>query len=297
MELAPLTRKDLPDLVKFARTATPGLAFLDAKAWDELAFGDPDSDGTFVLKALEKKAWVAAAIGVAHKGADGTKTGYLKYFAVAPKARRRGHARALFAELERRFQKRDCLKLSIGHCPPPYAQGGVEVLDTATHCFLLARGYQRGEAIVDMLGDLKGWKAAYSKEDAQRIKANSLRKAGAKDAAAIELFLRKDFPHWVWEAGAALRKGTVFISSGGQGQITGFACANGTQKGWFGPMGTTEGERGKGLGRLLMWKCLEVLKKQGVKAARIPWVGPIPFYARYANASLGPVFWTFSKRL
>ena len=297
MELAPLTRKDLPDLATFAKAATPGLAFLDGRAWDELAFGDEDADASFVLKALEKKAWVGAAIGVAHKDASGVKTGFLKYFAVTPKQRRQGHARAIFGELERRFQKRDCSELRIGGCPPPYAQGGVEMLDTASHAFLLARGYQRSGTIIDMQGDLKAWKPAFSADDLKRVKANGIRKAGKKDAAALELFMRQHFPHWVWEVGAALNKGTVFISLNAQGQVAGFACANGTQKTWFGPMGTAESERGKGLGRLLMWKCLEVLKKQGVKSARIPWVGPIGFYARYASASLGPVFWTFSKRL
>jgi mycothiol synthase len=297
MELAPLTRKDLPDLAKFAKAATPGLAFLDVKGWDELAFGDPDADASFVLKALEKKVWVGAAIGVAHKDASGIKNGYLKYFAVAPKLRRRGHARAIFGELERRFQKRDCAELRIGACPPPYAQGGVEMLDTASHCFLLARGYQRSGTLLDMQGDLKVWKPAFSADDLKLGKAHGLRKAGAKDAAAIELFLRQHFPHWVWEVGAALRKGTVFVTTNTSGAITGFACANGTQKAWFGPMGTAENERGKGLGRLLMWKCLEVLKKQGVKSTRIPWVGPVGFYARYAAASLGPLYWTFNKRL
>lgn len=295
MELAPLTRKDLGDLVKFAKTATPALAGLDAKAWAELAFEDVDSDGSFLLKGLHKKALVAVAIGVAHKGAE-TKHGFLKYYAVAPKFRRQGLGRELFGEMERRFQKRECSEVRVGGCPPPYAQGGVDILDTASHCLLLGRGYQTNGTIIDMQGDLKAWKPAWSKDDAKLIKEASVRKAGAKDAPLIEVFLRLNFPHWVWEVGTGLKKGTVFIASR-QGQIVGFACANATQKGWFGPMGTAESERGKGVGRVLMWKCLELLKKQGVKAARIPWVGPIPFYARYAKASLGPVFWTFSKRL
>ena len=295
MELAPLTRKDLGDLVKLAKAATPGFAFMKAKAWDELAFGDPFSDGTFLLKAVEKKALVGAAIGVAHKDGE-AKVAYLKYFSVAPKLRRKGLGRQMLSELERRFQKRECIELNVGGCPPPYAQGGVEALDTGTHCFLLRRGYERSGSIVDMQADLKKWKPAWTAEDQKLLKEAGVRKAGPKDAAALDSMLRQAFPHWVWEVGAALEKGTVYIASR-KGLPVGFACANGTQQDWFGLMGTLESERGQGVGRVLMWKCLELLKRQGVNAARIPWVGPVPFYARYAQASLGPVFWTFSKRL
>jgi mycothiol synthase len=295
MELQPLTKKDLPDLMKLAKLSSPGINYLSAKAWDFQLFQDPDQDPSFLLKAVEKKALLGVAAGVARKN-GAQKIGYLKYFGVAPKARRRGVARELFGEMERRFQKRDCQDVRVGACPPPFIQGGVDALDTATHCFLLGRGYQRTEAITDMTGDLKGWKAVYSDADKKLMKEYGVRKAGAKDEAALLAFVQRDFPHWQWEARRSLDVGEVFVAGLG-GELSAFACSNGTQQGWFGPTGTAESLRGKGLGRLLMWKCLETLKKQGVKAARIPWVGPIPFYTRYANAGLGPLFWTFAKRV
>ena len=296
MELAPLTRKDLGELVKLSKVATPELGYLDVKGWEEQAFGDPDSDAAFLLKAMEKKALVGAAIGVAHKLPDGTKRGFVKYLAVHPKARRQGVATLLLSELERRSQKRECQDLRLGQCPPPYVSGGVPLLETAAHCLLLGRGYQRGGPVIDMVADLKAWKPAWSVLDQALLKEAGIRKATAKDAAAIHAMLQAAFPAWVWEVQAALRKGTVFIALR-DGHVTAFACANGTHPGWFGPMGTLELERGRGLGRLLMWKCLEALKKGGTHAARIPWVGPVPFYARYAGARLGPVFWTFTKRV
>jgi predicted N-acetyltransferase YhbS len=296
LELLPLTRKDWGALIKLAKAATPGYGALDAKAWEDLAFGDADGDSGLLLKGVEKGALVAAALGVAHKEGD-AKAGYLKYFAVGPKARRRGLGRELLGEMERRLQKRECSEARVGGCPPPYAFDGIEILDTASHCFLLGRGYQRGGTTIDMQADLKAWKPAWSKDDLKLIKETGVRKAGPKDAADLESLLRTAFPNWLFEVThGQQRGGTVFVASR-QGRIVGFAGANGTQKGWFGPMGTLESERGKGVGRVLMWKCLELLKKQGVKSARIPWVGPVPFYARFAKASLGPLYWTFAKRL
>jgi len=239
---------------------------------------------------------VGAALGVAHKQADGSKRGFVKYLAVTPKARRQGIATLMLTELERRFQKRDCLEVRVGECPPPYVSGGVPLLSTAAHCLLLGRGYQRGGTVIDMEANLKAFKPVWTDADKKMVKAAGIRKAGPKDAAAIRAMLQAAFPFWVWEVEAALRKGSVFIATRGD-DVTAFACAAGTHPGWFGPMGTLEVERGRGLGRLLMWKCLEVLKKDGAKSARIPWVGPIPFYSRYAGAQLGPVFWTFTKRV
>jgi GNAT superfamily N-acetyltransferase len=296
VELAPLIRKDLPELVKLSKAASPELAYLDAAGWGRQAFDDPGSDSAFLLKAVDKKAMVGAAIGVAHKQPDGSKRGFVKYVAVLPKARRRGVGTLLLSELERRFQKRECLDVRFGECPPPYVAGGVPMLATEAHCFLLGRGYQRGGTVIDMVADLKAFKADWSEADKKLIKEAGIRKATAKDAPGIQAMLRSAFPFWALEVQGALDQGSVYIALR-DGQITAFACADGTHPGWFGPMGTLEVERGRGLGRLLMWKCLETLKKGGAKEARIPWVGPIPFYARYAGARLGPVFWTFSKRV
>jgi GNAT superfamily N-acetyltransferase len=294
MQLESLSEKDLPQLAAFAKKALPELGYLDAKGWREQCWGDPDADGAYWLKAVKGKAWLGAAIGVA-RGSGEKKTGWVKLLAVEPKARRQGTGRALLAELERRFQKRDCHEARFGACPPPYVNGGVPILDTAAHCFLLARGYERSGTVIDMVGDLRKLKPL-SAEDQKLLKAAGGRRAGAKDAAPLKAMLQQAFPYWVGEVEMGLRKGVVWVA-GPAGSVTAFACADGTHPGWFGPMGTLESERGKGLGRLLMAQCLQHLKKRGVKAARIPWVGPIPFYRAYAAAELGPLYWTFSKRL
>ncbi len=294
MRLDQLAPADLPALRSLAVKALPELGYLDAKGWKAQLFGDPDCEAGYLLKAVEGKRLLGAALGVARR-IEGGKAGWVKFLAVDPKARRQGIGRTLLGELERRFQKRDCSESRVGACPPPYVNGGVPMLDTAAHCFLLAKGYQRGGTVIDMVADLRKLKPLGA-EDLKALKALGGRKAGPKDAPALKALIQAEFPYWAWEADASLARGVVWVA-GLQGAVTAFACADGTHPGWFGPMGTAERERGKGQGRLLMAQCLQHLKKRGAKAARIPWVGPVPFYVKHAAAALGPLYWTFSKRL
>lgn len=294
MQLDTFREADLAALRPLALKCLPELGYLDAQGWKAQVFGDPDRDDAYLLKAVEGKRLLGVGLGVARRQAGG-RMGWVKLLAVDPKARRRGVGRALLAELERRFQKRDCAEARVGACPPPYVNGGVPILDTAAHCFLLARGYERSGTVIDMVADLRKLKPLGA-ADLKALKALGGRKAGPKDLPALRALLQAEFPYWTWEAAAAMERGVVWVA-GLDGAVTAFACADGTHPGWFGPMGTAESARGQGQGRLLMAQCLMHLKRRGVKAARIPWVGPVGFYQKHAAAVLGPVYWTFAKRL
>ena len=83
------------------------------------------------------------------------------------------------------------------------------------------------------------------------------------------------------------------------GEVQAFSGHNGNNigMGWFGPMGTDPSLRGKGIGEVLLKRCLQDMKDWGLKTSIIPWVGPIGFYAHFANAVISRVFWRFEKRL
>jgi mycothiol synthase len=58
-------------------------------------------------------------------------------------------------------------------------------------------------------------------------------------------------------------------------------------------MGTTPPCRGLGIGRILLWRCLNDLRDAGHETAVIPWVGPIGFYSRHCDCVLERVFWRY----
>ncbi len=295
MELAPVAKKDLKPLAELLAASCPRLGFVGPALLQEQTLDDPDYDSSFVVQGLESRKPVALALGVARLR-DNRKTGYLKAFCVHPRHRGKRLGHELFSELERRFQKREAREIRVGDCPAPYLISGIDCLDTPTVCFLLKRGYERLGEAVDMKADLARVDLTLSAGEAALAKEARVRRAKAEDWPAVEAFLKSAFPAWVYEAKMGLKRGLLMVAER-KGKVVAFAAAGATQPGWFGPMGTAPEERGRGLGRILMLKCLEFLKKGGAKGAVIPWVGPIPFYARHAAASLGPVNWQFLKRV
>ncbi|PRY85471.1 GNAT family N-acetyltransferase [Mongoliibacter ruber] len=74
-----------------------------------------------------------------------------------------------------------------------------------------------------------------------------------------------------------------FIAQKGN-EILGFACYEVTAKNFFGPTGTKEGWRGKGIGKVLLVKSLLALREMGYAYAIIGGIGPIDFYKNTVNA-------------
>ncbi|RYG95784.1 MAG: GNAT family N-acetyltransferase, partial [Alphaproteobacteria bacterium] len=68
------------------------------------------------------------------------------------------------------------------------------------------------------------------------------------------------------------------------GELVGFACYDATTRGFFGPTGVAESQRGKGIGAALLYHTLAAMKAQGYAYAVIGGVGPVEFYAKAVGA-------------
>ena len=68
------------------------------------------------------------------------------------------------------------------------------------------------------------------------------------------------------------------------GELVGFACYDATARGFFGPTGVAESQRGKGIGASLLYHTLAAMKAQGYAYAVIGGVGPVEFYAKAVGA-------------
>jgi len=69
-------------------------------------------------------------------------------------------------------------------------------------------------------------------------------------------------------------------------KLLGFACYDATVKGFFGPTGVDENERGRGIGKMLFLQTLELMRLDGYGYAVIGGAGPTEFYAKSANATV-----------
>jgi hypothetical protein len=68
------------------------------------------------------------------------------------------------------------------------------------------------------------------------------------------------------------------------GKLVGFACYDVTCRGFFGPTGVLESERGQGIGKELLLRSLLGLRELGYAYAIIGGAGPVDFYVKTLRA-------------
>jgi GNAT superfamily N-acetyltransferase len=98
-----------------------------------------------------------------------------------------------------------------------------------------------------------------------------------------------DIPPWISECETAFSSlpVTAWIATR-DGTLLGFACHDATAKGFFGPTGVAEAERGKGIGEALLFATLRGMREAGYAYAIIGGVGPVAFYQRHLDVVVIP---------
>lgn len=114
------------------------------------------------------------------------------------------------------------------------------------------------------------------------------RRAIAPEKHLVSEWVMEQFgAYWKSEVEVAFSRQPVscWIAQRGN-ELLGFACYESTARNFFGPTGTKETERGKGIGKVLLIKSLESLRAMGYAYAIIGGVGPVEFYEKAVGAKL-----------
>ncbi|TXE11066.1 GNAT family N-acetyltransferase [Algoriphagus aquimarinus] len=139
----------------------------------------------------------------------------------------------------------------------------------------------------DMLVRLIGLPDA-SLEEARLLKKEKVvfRRAIAPEKHLLSNWVLEHFgEYWQSEVEVAFSRQPVACWLAQRGNdILGFACYESSARNFFGPTGTLEAERGKGIGKILLIKSLESMKEMGYAYAIIGGVGPAEFYEKAVNA-------------
>ena len=104
---------------------------------------------------------------------------------------------------------------------------------------------------------------------------------------AVE-FARTFGDGWAGECLAACTNSpaSCFLAAA-KGEIVGLACYDATAKDFFGPTGVSESCRGRGIGAVLLKKCLRAMAAEGYSYAIIGGVGDArPFYEKEVGATV-----------
>ncbi|GGD72166.1 GNAT family N-acetyltransferase [Paenibacillus nasutitermitis] len=209
--------------------------------------------------------------------------GWSPFFFVDPVFRGQGIATRLLEDAKAflRAHKRDRLLFS-GYAPNYIVPGIDKDAYPAGSAFLEKRGFQRMYTSVAMDYSLVGFEYP---DDVQQLKEQRIQEgysfAVAADSDLYEViqFATNEFnPDW----GRAIREGllqqlkmTQILIARHQGELVGF-CLHGGYEGVrerFGPFGVDPGQRGRGIGKILLFDCLQLMRSHGMHGAWFLWTG------------------------
>lgn len=267
---------------------------------EEKLSGDPgwNANSTYVV---EKESRIVGFMQGVYRDVRGVRYGYIKLMAVEKQSRRQGMAKAMYLKLEKYFEENNVDAVRIYDVPLNYFMPGIDPLYTAAVCFAERMGFVRNGDTSNLDVELQNqdWSIETKRN---KLQSNNIEVSRASDADREELteLLGSDWKLWQYEVDRALESNPPSIHIARlNGKLRAFSAHNANNKGtgWFGPMLTHDDMRGKGIGGVLLKLCLQDMKDEGLKKSIIPWVGPIPFYAHHANATVSRVFWRYEKKL
>ncbi len=138
---------------------------------------------------------------------------------------------------------------------------------------------------MDLLVNLYSRKLADLARRTENVEA-TIRVALPPEQHIIKDWVRTHFSeYWVSEVSAAMAHqppGCLIATV--DGQLVGFACYDATARGFFGPTGVSEDQRGKRIGLALFYQALMAMKAQGYAYAIVGSAGPVDFYINAAGA-------------
>jgi GNAT superfamily N-acetyltransferase len=266
----------------------------------EKTIGDPDFEKELTLVGFSDfdNSPIAFIQGVI-RTRDTGKMGYIKLLCVDSNHRRMGNAGILYLDIEQKMKQQGVKQIRVYESFPNYFMPGIDPFYSEAICFFERLGYKKIGDTSNLVADLS--LQDYNMEADEKLLLKEkiiIRRAEEKDKAKLFNWLLKNFAAWSGEVSSAFQNNpiTLFIAEQ-DGNLLAFSAHEGNNKGtgWFGPMGTDPALRGKGVGGILLKKCLKDMKEMGFVKATIPWVGPIPFYMHYADAKVERIFWRYEK--
>ncbi|MET3897463.1 putative N-acetyltransferase YhbS [Devosia sp. UYZn731] len=102
----------------------------------------------------------------------------------------------------------------------------------------------------------------------------------------VQSWVREHFSeYWVSEVTVAMsHRPPGCLVAVVDGQLIGFACYDATARGFFGPTGVAESQRGNKIGLALFYHTLAAMKAHGYAYAIIGSAGPVDFYVKAVGA-------------
>jgi len=266
----------------------------------EKILDDPDFDPDLILGLWEKDHLVGFLSAVI-RNIDTRSYGFIKFILVEAEQKRCGLGEKLYNKAESILKEKGVSCIRIGEAPVNYFQPGIDSRDEESMEFLKAMGFQRFGQSAIMQCDLISLDVSTESEE-NRLAQESIEitRAGYEDMQDVFEFVDSHFPRWRTEVTLTYNSLPVSLHLARMhGAIMGFAAHNTNNfgNGWFGPVAVLAEFQKKGIGSVLLKRCLQDMKDWGLEQALIPWAEPQAFFEHSVQARVARKFIRFEKKL
>jgi mycothiol synthase len=267
---------------------------VDADGLSRLLWEAQDGRDELRLLAHVGSTLVGAVFGTLSPGNDDVVSGSLALIAVRSGDRRSGVARALLAGLEAQLRTAGATEVWTGGGQPQYWWPGIDVRYDAALQLFGSTGYVKAEEVVNMAVALSDRVVT-----GPRPAGVEIRRLTASEAPDFQRWMHTAWEaEWAREVRLTLARDPIscFVALE-NGEYLGFAACDTNRLGWFGPMGTSEAARGRGVGATLLRCCLRDYLDRGAAECQVAWVGPQDFYRKAVGAQAGRTFVRMRKAM
>jgi len=211
------------------------------------------------------------------------ETGWITTFFVHPSARQKGVGHALMQAADNYFRQHGRTTLYFASYAPNYFVPGIDRQEYPDGAALLESvGFQKLYQAAAMDKNLVGFKIPDDVRAVEALRRDEdyvIENLTLPYVNAVVSFNNQEFdPDWSRAIREALKSGVpmnqVLIARHGE-DVVGF-CIYGGYDGVgerFGPFGVAESLRGTGLGKVLLYRCLEQMRHDGLHTAWFLWTG------------------------
>jgi GNAT superfamily N-acetyltransferase len=259
--------------------------------------------GAFAIATDRERLPDRHLVGVAASSAR-----WIRLLAVHPDDRGRGVGSALLAAVESRIAGRGAPLARTLDQPGNYLAPGIDARNQETIAWCERRGYrplrENSNLLLPVIDNPKVSPARAA--ELARLAADAgyeVRRARPSDRAALSAQVALAFSRaWAFEVERALDQTPTAVHiamTRAGGDLAAFAAHDGNNRGlgWFGPGGTLEPHRQRGLGEALLLACLVDVAAAGLDVCTVAWIGPRAFYERAAGPASERRFVVLGKDL
>lgn len=292
-DIRPAVRTDHAVILDLCRATFLPEDTVDIEGLDRYLWTDHSGSEHVRLVAESSGSVIGLAVGH-HVTTDNETAGHLGLVVVDEAWQWGGVGTALLTKVEALFVSVGASEVWAGATQPYFWWPGVDLRYSSALAMLRSRGYETDDEVANMGVELRS--ADLTTPTLDGVDVHRLR---PDEFAEFETWMRQTWEdEWAREITQTMQREPVscWVAVSGS-TFVGFAGYDTNRRGWFGPMGSTESIRGRGLGRVLLRHCLQDMADRGDDTCEICWIGPEKFYSDAVRATIGRRFLQLRKEL